>query len=143
VTRGKIKQAQPKLVESAPRDASTILDIKGNNISFIDAPKSVAVEPLEVKNLANTDALPFYHGGGLLPAGVNRSTRVLTPTLFARPGKWGKRAMTHEEVLKAKDFSSADIDRFDDFVVDNAFYEGLTPGKCLSGGVKALMNGGG
>jgi hypothetical protein len=98
---------------------------------------------LEVKNLAYTDTLPFYHGGGLLPAGVNRSTRVLTPMLFARQGKWGKRAMTHEEVLKAKDFSSADIDRFDDFVVDNEFYEGLTPGKCLAEGVKALMNGGG
>jgi hypothetical protein len=51
--------------------------------------------------------------------------------------------MTHEEVLKAKDFSSSDIDRFNNFVVDNEFYEGLTPGKCLSEGVKALMNGGG
>jgi hypothetical protein len=109
---------------------------------FRDAPKMVAVEPLSVVNLRKLGGAPYYHGGGLLPAGVNHSTRVLTPSIYARQGNWGLRALTHEEVLKAKDFSTDGIERLEQFEVDNGLYEGLIPGKCLMEGIKALMFGG-
>ena len=139
---GDSRAAEPVLRSLAPRDASTILDVKGNWVVFENAPKLVAIEPLAVCNLGTSEDIPYYHGGGLLPAGINRSTRVLTPSIYARPGKWGRRNVTSEEVLKAKDFSLVDIARLESFQLTNDFYEALIPGKCLTEGVKALMNGG-
>jgi hypothetical protein len=152
---GEIRSTPPRLTKLAPRDVSTILDVKGIKVVFRDAPKLVAVEPLvSVLNLGQLGGTPSYHGGGLLPEGVNCSTGALTPSIYARKGKWGSRALTHEEVLKAKDFSSDDIERLEPFVLndiarlepfvlENGFYEALIPGKCLTEGIKALMNGGG
>jgi hypothetical protein len=85
---------KPMVTKLAPRDASTILDVKGHQVTFMEAPKTVAVEPLAVLNMGATSAMAYYHGGGLLPSTVNRSTHVLTPSLFARPGKWGRRALS-------------------------------------------------
>jgi hypothetical protein len=114
------KRMVPKL---APRDASTILDVKGHHVTFMDAPKSVAVEPLEVLNLSETPA-------------------VLTPSLFAQPGKWGRRALSFVEVLKAKDLGADNIVRLAEFELKNEVFEALIPGKCLTEGFKALVNGG-
>jgi hypothetical protein len=126
-----------------PRDASTILDVKGNHVVFQDGPRTVAMTPLRVENLSKPGTPPCYHGGSLLPKGLNRSTRVLTWTLFAREGKWGRRSLSHEEVLKARDYGSADITRLHGFGLKHEFYEALVAGKCLTEGYKALMNGGG
>jgi hypothetical protein len=134
---------KPMVTKLAPRDASTILDIKGHQVTFMDAPKSVDVEPLAVLNMGAASAMAYYHGGGLLPSSVNRSTRVLTPSLFARPGKWGRRALSLVEVLKAKDLSADDIDRLEEFELTNEFFDALLPVKCLTEGYKALVNGGG
>jgi hypothetical protein len=101
--------SRPKLAMRATRDASTILDVKGNQVTFHDAPKTAAVMPLGVKNLGGIGQTPLYHGGGLLPSRLNCSTWVLTPTIFGRQGKWGRRTLSHEEVLKAKDVGCEDI----------------------------------
>ena len=120
---------------------STILDIKGNKVVFMDAPKSAAVEPLTLVNLGKYPDTPYYHGGGLLPGRCNRSTRVLTPSIYARPGKWGQQRLSHEEVLKAKDLTGTDLSHMDGYDLAHEFYEALIPGKCLTEGTKALMYG--
>jgi hypothetical protein len=141
--KGPASDERLRIDRAAPRDVSTILNVKSNRVVFLDAPKDVAVTPLGVINLAETGAVPYYHGGGLLPARVNRSTRVLTPSIYASAGKWGRRALSHEEVLKPKDLTSEDIRRLEGFGLTNEFYEALAPVKCLAAGYQALMNGGG
>jgi hypothetical protein len=58
---------RPRIATAAPRDMSTILDVKGNKVVFLDAPEMVTVTPLAVVNLARPGAVPHYYGGGLLP----------------------------------------------------------------------------
>jgi hypothetical protein len=52
-----------------------------------------------------TEQCPYYHGGGLLPAIIDRHTEVLTPGIFAPKNSWALRCLTVEEVLVAKDFN--------------------------------------
>ena len=132
------------VAEGVPRDASTVLSMMAHVKHYRPSPVSLAVEPLQAKNVG-THELPVYHGGGLLPASVHKGVRVLTPGIFAPKGQWGIQLLTVEEILLAKDFSDQSIQYFERHVLDGAFLRNLLPGKSLVAGARCFLdwNGGG
>jgi hypothetical protein len=83
------------------RDASTVLIVNEFCHLMRKIPDPLEVFPLRSLNLG-TDQRPVYHGGGLLPTFLDRSTWVLTRCLSAT--QWGKRRVTRLEVLLANDY---------------------------------------
>jgi hypothetical protein len=55
-----------------------------------------------------------YHGGGLLPAPLDKSVQVTTPTLFAKPGFWGLGGLSNVRILMSKDVPEADVCKLQD-----------------------------
>jgi hypothetical protein len=90
---------------------------------------------------------PIYHGGGLLPGMIDRKTRVLTPGVYAPPGKWAVRPMSYLEVLLSKDVSETLSKVLVVFPpASDQILRAFVPGKCLVLGFRALFrdwNGGG
>jgi hypothetical protein len=62
----------------APRDASTVLSVKGVAHHYRRAPKHRHTLDFRCENLG-TAQKPVYHGGGWLPPCLKRTTHVLTP----------------------------------------------------------------
>jgi hypothetical protein len=92
------------------RDASTVLSTMEGTRRYRRAPDTRVAMPLGCLNLGSLSH-PEYHGGGLLPSPLDKTIQVVTPTLFAKPGFWGLRRLTSEEMLLAKDLSEADAEK--------------------------------
>ena len=54
----------------------------------------------------------MYHGKGLLPAGPDATTHVLTPGRLLRKGYWGVRRLEPQELLQAYDFGDSMVSHF-------------------------------
>jgi hypothetical protein len=91
----------PQITESPGRDASTVLMVNEYCRLLRKIPEPLEVFPLRCVNLGSASC-PVYHGAGLLPASLNRSTWVLTRCLSTV--EWGKRRVTRLEVLLANDY---------------------------------------
>jgi hypothetical protein len=131
------------LPHAVPRDASTVLCVQAPANKYRPAPPYCIVTPLGCINLG-TDLRPYYHGGGLLPASLDRKTEVLTPGVFAPKTKWALRPLTVEEVLVAKDFSKVLSDLLTAGPITNGLLRDLPPGKPLIGlALRWWCNGGG
>jgi hypothetical protein len=79
----------------------------------------------------------------LLPSPLDKTIQVATPTLFAKPGFWGLRRLTSEEILLAKDLSETDAEKLAWPSCEGSFLRAFAPGKCLVFGFRALFYGGG
>jgi hypothetical protein len=106
------------------------------------APPNRTVLPLSCLNLGSASH-PEYHGDGLLPATVDKSVQVSTPTLFAKPGFWGLRSLSSVEILLAKDLPETDAQKLQDISQQGCFLRTFTPGKCLLFGFRSLFYEGG
>jgi hypothetical protein len=126
----------------APRDASTVLGVKGSAHTFRRAPHHRHLPDATCSNLG-TDKHPLYHGGGWLPAHIDRQTRVLTPHIFASKGSWANRSLAWEEVLVCLDAPDSFVNAIgsQNILLDRAFFAGLVPGKCLTTGFTSLNGG--
>jgi hypothetical protein len=129
-----------------PPDMGTVLLSQGGTQHYRTAPMVRAVEPLAVVNLG-CEKHPIYHGGGLLPGMIDRKTRVLTPEVYAPPGKWAVRLTSYLEVLLLKDVSKTLSKVLVEFPpASDQILRAFLPGKCLVLGFRALFrdwNGGG
>jgi hypothetical protein len=92
----------------APRDVSTVLSIKPTSRQIRPAPKLRHTQDLECRNEGSA-AQPIFHGGGWLPGGVSKQTRIITPSLFAPKGKWVVRGLVQSELLAIKDVPDSTI----------------------------------
>jgi hypothetical protein len=140
--RGNRKLQPSPLPYMVGRDASTVLSVQPFVSTFRAIPPPRDRASLSCVNLG-TESHPFYHGGGLLPAYLDKRVRVLAPALFAPKGLWGLRHLTSSEVLVAKDFSPSTVGKLPPELITNSFLANLVPGKCLVFGFRALFNGGG
>jgi hypothetical protein len=127
----------------APRDVSTVLSIKPGSRQLRSAPKFRHTQDLECRNEGSAD-LPIFHGGGWLPSGVCKQTRIITPSLFAPKGKWVVRGLVQSELLAIKDVPDSTIRRVDGAAIQltSRFFEQLVPGKCLIIGYQQFNGGG-
>ena len=127
------------------RDVGTVLSASVGTRHFRTAPTARAVVPLAVCQIGSISN-PIYHGGGLLPGLIDKRTRVLTPGIYAPPGKWCVRALTYSEVLLCKDVSETVVTKLKDCCpLSDDLLQKLVPGKCLLHGFKRLFgdwNGG-
>jgi hypothetical protein len=82
----------------APRDASTVLSVKGVAHHYRRAPKQRHTLDFVCENVG-TAQRPVYHGGGWLPPRLKRTTRVLTPHIYASTGSWANRTLSWDEIL--------------------------------------------
>jgi hypothetical protein len=79
----------------------------------------------------------------LLPATLDKSVEVSTPTLFAKPGFWGLRSLSSVQLLLAKDLSETDAKKLQDISQQGCFLRTFTPGKCLLFGFCSIFYEGG
>ena len=133
----------PILTKAVPRDATTVLSQVTFGQYYRPKPTEVYPRPLRVVNLGTPES-PYFQGHRWLPAALTTKVRVLTPVLNGpcHDSKWGLRRVTGEEILMAKDVSVAQIKSLAGFTRDDAFLLGIAPGKCLTAGYQALVNGG-
>jgi hypothetical protein len=87
LTRGKESLTSEPIQVIVSRDASTVLSPTAPSRKYQPKPKTRVVLPLGCENLGS-EARPHYHGGGLLPATVDRKTSVLTPGVYAPKDSW-------------------------------------------------------
>jgi hypothetical protein len=132
LARGLIPAALQALPPSVLRDASTVLSAQAPARKYRPSPPRCVLEPLGCENLG-TDARPFYHGGGLLPSGLDWKTKVLSPGIYAPKKHWALRGLTVEEVLFAKDFNKVLAGLLTSGPITNQFLRDLIPGKLLIG----------
>jgi hypothetical protein len=132
----------PLPAELAPRDASTVLTVKGVVHLYRRAPNSRHTPNYTCENLG-TDNKPIYHGGGWLPARIHRGTRVLTPHIYASSGTWENRTLGWDEVMVCYDAPDGVISAFEihNKLLDRVLFDGITAGKCLKVGFTCLNGG--
>ena len=125
------------------RDASTVLSQSFFGRHFRVAPASTMVQPLQCRNLG-TQEDPFFHGYGWLPACLNRSVRVLLPSINSPKfgGRWALRTINDSEILMSLDVSAQTACTMLQSPLNDSFYKGLLPCKCLVEGFRVLFNGG-
>jgi hypothetical protein len=143
--RGAFRTAAPRPLLPpiiAPRDASTVLGVKGSAHTFRRAPVQRHLADGCCENLGSASH-PLYHGGGWLPARLDRQTRVLTPHIFASKGSWANRCLGWEEALVCYDAPDSFVTALamHHVQLDRAFFLGLVPGKCLTSGFTSLNGG--
>jgi len=103
---------------------------------------------LELVGSARRNSLLYQFGKvvgpPLLPSGLDRSTEVLTPGVFAAKGKRALRRLTDDAILVAKDFGKVVTDLITIGTLSNDSLRILTPEKTLVALVERWgCNGGG
>jgi hypothetical protein len=130
------------IADIAPHDASTVLSVKGVVHQYRRAPKHRHTPNFECENLG-TPKHPIYHGGGWLPAWLNRTTQIMTPHIYAGTGSWVSRPLSWNKVLVCYDAPNCVVEALEPHqqMLDAAFFAGLVAGKCLTMGF-LCVNGG-
>jgi hypothetical protein len=126
-----------------PRDASTVLSVKGAAHIYRRAPSQRHTANFDCVNVGTAER-PVYHGGGWLPAPLTKATCVLTPHIYATEHSSANCALSCDELLVCNDAPDLVVTALQPFhsVLDTECFAGLLPGKCLTIGF-ACLNGGG
>jgi hypothetical protein len=118
----------------APRDASTVLSIKGTAYHYRQAPAQGHTENFDCVNVGTAER-SVYHGGGWLPAPLTKVTRVLTPYIYATKHSWANQTLSCDERLVSNEAPAIVFTALQPHhsVLDTDVFAGLIPGKCLTG----------
>jgi hypothetical protein len=81
--------------------------------------------------------------GGWLPVPLTKATHVLTPHIYATEHSWANRTLSCDELLVCNDAPDVVVTALQPHhpALDNDFFAGLIPGKCLTIGFAFLNRG--